>query len=175
MPFIKVNNHSLHYTDSQASPESQSTPRATLILVHGLGSTQNYYSPILPSLIESGYRCITFDNYGAGRSEYIEGQDASIEGIGADVITLLDELKIPTAIVGGYSMGGMVPTYLASTRPDRVLAGICIGPVNPNPGVAEVFRKRIETVREGKIYSMTHGVRPSRGRLRSPLQLWRSN
>jgi pimeloyl-ACP methyl ester carboxylesterase len=150
MPFIIVNNHKLHYTDSKPpSTESQVAPRATLILVHGLGSTQNYYSSILPTLTGSNYRCITFDNYGAGRSEYVNGQVASIEGIGADVLALLDALQVPKAIVMGYSMGGMLPTYLASTKPERVLAGICIGPVNPSPGVADVFRKRIETVRAG--------------------------
>ena len=54
-------------------------------------------------------------------------------------------------------MGGMVPTLLASTAPERVLAGICIGPVHPGPAVAEVFRKRVAAVREGMyIYVSTH-------------------
>jgi pimeloyl-ACP methyl ester carboxylesterase len=45
MPFATVNNHRLHYTDIAPSSSTQSSPH-TLIFVHGLGSTQNYYFPI---------------------------------------------------------------------------------------------------------------------------------
>ena len=115
-------------------------------MVHGLGSTQNYFFPILPYL--SDFRCITFDTYGSGRSKF-DGQEHSIETIAKDVLALLDMLNVQKAIVTGYSMGGMIPTYLAATASDRVLGGICIGPVHPTPTVAEIFKKRIPTVEEG--------------------------
>jgi pimeloyl-ACP methyl ester carboxylesterase len=152
MPFITVNGKRLNYADTK--PEA---PDAiyTIIFVHGLGSTQNYFFPILPHLTD--YRCITFDNYGAGRSKY-DGQPHSIETIGQDVLGILDHLKVSKAVVVGYSMGGMLPTYLAATAPERVVAAVCVGPVNPSPAVAEVFQKRISAVREGGMEAMADTI-----------------
>jgi pimeloyl-ACP methyl ester carboxylesterase len=147
MPFITVNGKTLNYADTK--PESRASP--AIILVHGLGSTQNYFFPILPYL--ATYRCITFDNYGAGRSKYDAHVFAehSIESIGRDVMAILDGLNVDKAVVVGYSMGGMLPTYLASTqRGDRVVAAVCIGPVHPSEAVADVFKKRILAVRDGE-------------------------
>ncbi len=146
MPFATVNGKKLNYADTQSAESTDSTKK-TIFLVHGLGSTQNYYFPILPNLKD--YRCIMMDTYGAGRSKF-DGKEHSIESIAKDVLGLLDHLKVEKAIVAGYSMGGMIPTQLAATAPERVEAGICIGPVNPSPAVAEVFKKRVPAVREGR-------------------------
>lgn len=148
MPFLTVHGKKLHYTDT-APTTADAEPR-TIVFVHGLGSTQNYFVPILPYL--DAYRCITFDNYGAGRSAFDGQHDHSVASIAADVLGLLDALHVGGAVVVGYSMGGMLPTYLASTHPDRVLAGVCIGPVHPSDAVAEVFKKRIPAVRDGKLF-----------------------
>lgn len=103
MPFATVNGHSLHYTD--IPPSSDTPSQYTLIFVHGLGSTQNYYFPILSYL--TSHRCILFDNYGAGRSAYEPGTETSVDSIGKDALGLLDHLKVDQAIAVGYSMGGM--------------------------------------------------------------------
>ncbi|KIX07298.1 uncharacterized protein Z518_01951 [Rhinocladiella mackenziei CBS 650.93] len=153
MPFANINGHSLHYTD--IAPAGDKDSRLTLIFIHGLGSTQNYYFPIIPYL--TSYRCIIFDNYGAGRSKY-DGGETSITSIARDALGLLDHLQVPKAVVVGYSMGGMVPTYLASISPDRVVAGICIGPVHPSESVANVFQQRIPTVRQGGVETMANTI-----------------
>jgi pimeloyl-ACP methyl ester carboxylesterase len=155
MPFITVNNHNLHYTDTPSS----STPKGTIIFIHGLGSTQNYFTPILPHL--SSYRCITFDNYGAGRSALnTPPGEHSIATIGIDVLSILDRLcgNDSKAIVVGYSMGGMVPTHLAASAPSRVQAAICIGPVHPSPAVADVFKQRIPKVRQEGMDAMANTI-----------------
>jgi pimeloyl-ACP methyl ester carboxylesterase len=153
MPFITVNNHTLHYTDTE--PSTGTSPKATIIFIHGLGSTSSYFFPILPHL--SSYRCINFDNYGAGRSHVTTPPGPhSITAIAADVLSLLDHLCGPTskAILIGYSMGGMLPTHVAASAPSRVQAAICIGPVHPSPAVAEVFKARIPQVREAGMDAM---------------------
>jgi len=154
MPFMTVNGRKLNYADTHPSEEKGSTKK-TIIFVHGLGSSQNYYFPILPYLTD--YRCITLDTYGAGRSKF-DGQKHSIETIAKDVLGVLDTLKVDKAIIVGYSMGGMIPTQLAATASDRVLSGICIGPVNPSPAVAEVFKKRVPAVREGGMEAMANTI-----------------
>jgi pimeloyl-ACP methyl ester carboxylesterase len=164
MPFITVNGKWLNYADTKPSDSPASSMMTTttttttttaIIFVHGLGSTQNYFFPILPYL--DAYRCITFDNYGAGRSKFDPGVFAahSVESIAADVLGILDHLKIATAVVVGYSMGGMLPTYLASLNEmgtERVVAAVCIGPVHPSDAVADVFKKRIPAVRDGEFF-----------------------
>lgn len=165
MPFAKIEGRQLHYTDYASS--SNSPTALAIVLVHGLGSTQNYYGPILPYLTD--YRCITFDNYGAGRSKYLSDMhpDTSIEQIADDVLGLMDYLKVDKAVVVGYSMGGMVPTTIAASKKGagRIISAICIGPVHPSPQVAEVFVQRVKTVTEGEspIYlsSGVAGKRPS--------------
>ncbi|KIW31137.1 uncharacterized protein PV07_02811 [Cladophialophora immunda] len=157
MPFATINGHSLHYTDiAPASSSSQPPSPHTLIFVHGLGSTQNYYFPVFPFL--TSYRCIIFDNYGAGRSAFQAGTETSIPSIASDVLGLLSHLGVEKAAVLGYSMGGMVPTYLASTSPGRVVAGICIGPVHPSETVANVFKQRIPTVQSQGMEAMANTI-----------------
>lgn len=155
MPFAKLGGRELHYTDHNPSSTS-----VAIVFVHGLGSTQNYYGPILPCL--SQYRCVTFDNYAAGRSKYYADlyPKTSIDQIAQDVLGLMDFLKIQKAIVVGYSMGGMVPTTIAASQngADRIIAGICIGPVHPSPKVAEIFVKRVQTVKEGGIETMANFI-----------------
>lgn len=156
MPYATINNHKLHYTDiSPSSSASSTSSNPTIIFVHGLGSTQNYYFPIFPYL--TSYRCIIFDNYNAGASQS-DGGETSIPSIGKDVLSLLDHLSVSKAVVVGYSMGGMVPTYLASTSPNRIIAGICIGPVHPQESVAEVFRKRVPVVQKDGIEAMANTI-----------------
>ena len=175
MPYLTVNGKKLNYADTKlgdsggTSSEGKSTT-TTIVFVHGLGSTQNYFFPILPYLSE--YRCILLDSYGAGRSRLNSGgegeqeQEHSIETIGKDVIGIMDALDVERAVVVGYSMGGMVPTWLAAKESGRVLAGVCIGPVHPSPAVAEVFKKRIPAVREGMLYLLSLTFEVLRLRLR---------
>lgn len=52
-------------------------------------------------------------------------------------------------------MGGIVASYLAAQdavkKGARFEAVVLIGPVNPNPGAAEAFSKRISVVEQGRL------------------------
>lgn len=150
MPFAKIHGRELHYTEHKPSGEQPSN--LAVVFVHGLGSTQNFYGSILPYLKD--HHCVAFDNYAAGRSKYNPTQypETSIQGIANDVLGLMDYLKISRAVVVGYSMGGMVPTTIAASTAgkERIVSGVCVGPVHPTDAVAEIFQKRIATVREGE-------------------------
>lgn len=144
MPFIEVNDHRLHYSDShpQGAPENGHT----FIFIHGLGSSQNYYFPVLPYLTSS-HRCITFDTYGSARSTYT-GQSVSIQSIAADAAGLLDVLNVPQAVAVGHSMGGLVVTLLGAQYAHRVKAVVAIGPTHPTATLSSVMCKRAQTVSE---------------------------
>ncbi|KAL3474213.1 Alpha/Beta hydrolase protein [Aspergillus californicus] len=154
MPFISVNNHQLHYTDSH--PNGAPAGGLTFIFTHGLGSSQNYYFPVLPNLT-SKHRCITPDTYGSGRSTYTN-QSVSIASIAADVIGVLDALNVPEAVVVGHSMGGLVVTLLGSEHADRVTAVVAIGPTHPSETLTSVMQKRSETAAEGGMEPLANSI-----------------
>lgn len=52
-------------------------------------------------------------------------------------------------MVVGHSMGGTIASYIAAEYPERVKGVVLIGPVNPDPALADVFGKRIEVVKNG--------------------------
>ncbi|KAF3386983.1 3-oxoadipate enol-lactonase 2 [Penicillium rolfsii] len=143
MPYVQVGSHRLHYSDTCAA--GAPTPSGlTIIFVHGLGSSQNYYFPVLPHLKE--HRCITLDTYGAARSLYTH-QPVSIPIIADDVIGVLDALKVDKAVVVGHSMGGSVVIELAARYPHRVLGVVSIGPTHPSEMLSSAMQTRVEAVR----------------------------
>lgn len=111
MPFLHLGYKRMHYAD--LTPTNRKT-RETLIFMHGLGSSQNYYYAVCQKLVRSGFRCITFDNTGAGRSPYTFVEQ-SIETLGEDVVGILDALKVDKAVFVGHSMGGYV-SHLRSAQ-----------------------------------------------------------
>ena len=115
MPFTLLNDHTLYYTD--LPPDDNASAKLTLVFVHGLGSSQNYYYPILPSLTAKGFRCVVFDNYLAARSfredEWKQNPETSVAAIGKDVLGLLDRLQIDKAVVIGYRSGSGSPERTA--------------------------------------------------------------
>lgn len=103
MPFLRLGYKQIHYADLK--PEGKALE--TFILMHGLGSSQDYYHAVAQGLVASGFRCIIFDNTGAGRSPYTFVEQ-SVQTLADDVIGVLDTLEVSKAVVVGHSMGGYV-------------------------------------------------------------------
>jgi len=147
MPFAKINEKSIFYTDDS---EKVGSPLTT-VFIHGLGSSSCFYKTITPHL-QSVTRCIALDTPGSGLSE-LGNSEQSIKSISSDVIGLLDHLDVNGEfVVVGHSMGGIVASEIAAAHPKRVKAVIGIGPVDPQPKLATVFKQRIEAVKKGKCH-----------------------
>jgi pimeloyl-ACP methyl ester carboxylesterase len=143
MPFITVSYKRLHYTDY---PAASDVTKGTIVCHHGLGSSQNFYTPLVPRLTQAGFRVITFDTTGAARSPYTQIEQ-SVNSLAGDVVGLVDALSVNGKVIAvGHSMGGMVVTHLAAEHKERVQAVVLLGPVYPSEGVSKVFEKRIDTV-----------------------------
>jgi pimeloyl-ACP methyl ester carboxylesterase len=102
-----------------------------------------------------GYQVIALDCRGHGKSDKPHDPAKYGPEMAADVVRLLDHLKIEKAHLIGYSSGAFIAGKVAATHPDRVLSLVCGGQA---PLVAEarsagstseveVFAKAVE---EGK-------------------------
>lgn len=143
MPYATVNSHKIQYFDSNTVPND----KPPIIMIHGLGSSQNYWMPVI-SQLASKYRCVALDSYGAGRSKS-QGEKVTLESLAEDVVGLMDFLGIEKAVVAGHSMGGTMTCIIASKHSERVAGIVPVGPVNPGTAKPEMFSSRIETVLKG--------------------------
>jgi 3-oxoadipate enol-lactonase len=118
-----------------------------LILAHSLATHRGLWQPQI-AVLRGRFRVLSFDMRGHGESDAPEGA-YSFEQLAADVIGLMDALKIETASYVGLSIGGMVGQFLGLLAPQRferlVLAGTT-GRIPPEG--AALWDGRIKTVRE---------------------------
>jgi pimeloyl-ACP methyl ester carboxylesterase len=100
------------------------------ILLHGFPYDVSSYGEVAPMLAARGCRVIVPHLRGHGLTRFVNdaiprsGQQAAI---GADLIALIDALKIPRAVVAGYDWGGRAACVAAALWPHR-----CAGLVSVN-------------------------------------------
>jgi pimeloyl-ACP methyl ester carboxylesterase len=90
-----------------------------VLLVMGLGMNATGWWRTIPAL--SGFRVLSFDNRGVGRSERVPGPYTVAE-LADDAVSVLDAAGVEAAHVYGISLGGMIAQEVALRHPDRVLA-----------------------------------------------------
>jgi pimeloyl-ACP methyl ester carboxylesterase len=110
----------LYYTD-------EGHGRALLCLpgLTRTGADFDYLAPHLPAL-----RLIRPDYRGRGGSDWTGADTYTVPQEAADVLALLDHLKLDQVAVLGTSRGGMIGMYLAVVARDR-LRGLCLNDVGP--------------------------------------------
>jgi pimeloyl-ACP methyl ester carboxylesterase len=104
---------------------------APVVLVHGFGSSRavNWKNTLwYQTLTRAGHRVIALDCRGHGESGKPHDADAYEEGrMAADIVAVLDGLKIAAADVMGYSMGGFLAMRLMQDAPSRVRRAVLAG------------------------------------------------
>jgi pimeloyl-ACP methyl ester carboxylesterase len=121
MPYAPLADVNLYY--ETGGP----TDGEPLVLIHGLGAQMIAWYPGFIDLLEkSGFFVVRFDNRDVGLStkfeEHGENPPYSLHDMAADVIGLMDHLRIATAHIAGQSMGGMVAQKVAIDFRDRVIS-----------------------------------------------------
>jgi pimeloyl-ACP methyl ester carboxylesterase len=92
---------------------------APVILLHGgLGHSGNWGYQV-PALVESGYRAVVIDSCGHGRSTR-DARPFTYELMAADVLAVMDALRIDKASLVGWSDGAVIALLLADNVPTRV-------------------------------------------------------
>src|SRR5262249_30696744 len=111
MPWIEGNGTSLRYELSGSGKE-------TLVLLHEAGGCLESYEDALPGL-EREFRVLRYDQRGFGFSEKV--RELTFEGVVADLVGLLDALKITAPVhVAGCAMGSDFSAGFAARHPGRV-------------------------------------------------------
>ena len=101
------------------------------VLIHGYPLSGRAWDKQVPALLEAGYRVITYDRRGFGRSSQpATGYD--YDTLAADLAALLERLDLHEAVLVGHSMGtGEVTRYLGRYGPARVAKGVLVSPIPP--------------------------------------------
>ena len=138
MPFVKVGSENsadieIFYEDHGAGQP--------VVLIHGYPLSGRAWDRQVPALLGAGYRVITYDRRGFGKSSQpASGYD--YDTFAADLNALLEYLDLRDAVLAGHSMGtGEVTRYLGRYGSGRVAKGVLIAPIPPyllqagdNPG-----------------------------------------
>ena len=101
------------------------------VLIHGYPLSGRAWDKQVPALLAVGYRVITYDRRGFGRSSQpATGYD--YDTFAADLHTLLEHLDLRDAVLAGHSMGtGEVVRYLGRYGSARVANGVLVSPIPP--------------------------------------------
>ena len=102
-----------------------------VVLIHGYPLSGRAWDKQLLVLLEAGYRVVTYDRRGFGKSSQpASGYD--YDTFAADLNALLEYLDLRDAVLAGHSMGtGEVTRYLSRYGSDRVAKGVLVSPIPP--------------------------------------------
>ncbi len=112
--FVQTANRKMHYL-TWGNP-------AGIPFLWAHGSLTNSYEMLsfADTLVKAGLYVIALDYYGHGQTP-IPPHEVSLYHVADDMKSLLDQLRIPKAVVGGFSRGGFIATAFYDAYPERVL------------------------------------------------------
>lgn len=114
--YIEAGGYRLHYFEAMPPDGSAGTP---LLLLHGLGSRAEDWSPMIPQLAASGFHVYAPDLLGYGRSAKPDvAYSISLEE--GSMVDFMRAVGIERADLGGWSMGGWIALKTALDHPERV-------------------------------------------------------
>ena len=94
----------------------------TIVLLHGVGMNQSVWAPEVNLLCDS-FDVLIYDMWGHGESD-LPNRDLTLRDYTQQLVDLLTELEIDSAIVAGHSMGALIALDFAINNPDDCL-GVC--------------------------------------------------
>ncbi|MFF4953218.1 alpha/beta fold hydrolase [Streptomyces chattanoogensis] len=110
MPYLDVNDTTLHYEDEGTGP--------ALLLLHGWGTSGQVWGAQLPEFT-GDHRVVTVDWRGCGRSARpVSGN--TVAGVVGDMMALIGALRLDRPVVVGSSIGATFATELGLQHPESV-------------------------------------------------------
>ncbi len=102
-----------------------------VVLIHGWPLSGKSWKGQVPVLAQAGYRVVTYDRRGFGRSDKpMSGY--TYDTLTEDLHTLLEELELTDVTLVGFSMGGgEVARYFSKFGPERIRSVVFASAVPP--------------------------------------------
>jgi pimeloyl-ACP methyl ester carboxylesterase len=100
-----------------------------VILLHGWPYDIHSYADVAPALAEAGYRVIVPHLRGYGTTRFLSSdtmRSGQPVAVAADIIALMDALKIEKAVLGGYDWGARTANIMAVLWPERCKAMVSV-------------------------------------------------
>lgn len=135
----------MHYVDQGAGPP--------VIFANSLGTDLRMWAEVAADL---PCRAIRFDKRGHGLSASPK-TGWTVQDLAADVLALMDHLTLPSAILAGCSVGGMIAQATAIAAPSRV-AALVLSNSAARMGTPEAWATRIAALQSGGFDAIVDGV-----------------
>ncbi|WP_214371201.1 alpha/beta fold hydrolase [Pseudonocardia sp. H11422] len=128
MPYLNVDVENDHPVDIYFEDHGEGRP---VVLIHGWPLSGRSWEKQVPALVETGYRVVTYDRRGFGKSSQPwSGYD--YDTFADDLHKLLIHLDLRDATLVGFSMGGgEVVRYIGTHGTDRVGRAVLAAAVPP--------------------------------------------
>lgn len=110
--------HRLTVPGAQLHFATEGTTGPWVTLVNGYTRPMTDFKLLSKSLVQSGFRCLMFDNRGSGITS-VE-RDFSSDEMASDIFALWRHLNIDRGSLLGISMGGVICQKAASVEPERI-------------------------------------------------------
>lgn len=135
MPTFDTNATRIHYEVQGKGP--------AVVFGHGLGGDLNQPREFVGRL--PAHQLVVWDCRSHGQTQSSSAADQfNFVAFAQDVQALLDHLRIPTAVIGGISMGAAVAARFAVQWPERVNALVLVRPAwldQPSPPQLRLFTR----------------------------------
>jgi len=112
MPTAKINGIDINYRI-----DGEDNTGETIVLINGLADDLESWGFQIPAFVEAGFKVLSFDNRGIGKSERPAGPYSS-KMMAADAKALVDLLGLKDFHLMGVSMGGMISQEYALAYPE---------------------------------------------------------
>jgi pimeloyl-ACP methyl ester carboxylesterase len=114
-----VNNYTLHSNNINLHYLHFEGGQPTIILMHGLTANAHAFDGLIAAGLSPAFNVISVDLRGRGESSQ-PASGYTMADHAADILGLMDELKIEKAVLAGHSFGGFLALYIARFFPGRV-------------------------------------------------------
>jgi pimeloyl-ACP methyl ester carboxylesterase len=132
---VDAPNRFIDLGDRRLAWRSIGSGRPIVLCVRFRGNMDAWDPAFLDALAAGGLRVITFDYAGWGLST--GERQMNPVALAKDAADLIQALGLEDAIIGGWSLGGMVAQVVAALYPQRLSHVVLIGTTPPGPIVKE--------------------------------------
>ncbi|MHA1267728.1 MAG: alpha/beta fold hydrolase [Candidatus Helarchaeota archaeon] len=134
MPYLELNDGVRMWYEIHGDENGR-----TILLYHGWGASTAFWSEQIPMLVEMGYRVISLDSRGHGKSDKPK-KGYNLDQLRDDFVVFQKELALTEWAVIGHSAGGGVAQITYHDYPEQTKALILI---DTSYTIVETFQQRL--------------------------------